>query len=95
MTARDLTPTERAIRRLVAEHLPGMESHRITAYADKIHLATPLNQLGLSDGYFAAATISIERTYGFDLPDELWERCKCVADIVVLVEHYAQAEAAA
>lgn len=42
MTARDLTPTEMAIRVIVAEHLPGMEPHRITSYAEKIHLKTPL-----------------------------------------------------
>lgn len=94
MTARDLTPTERAIRVIVAEHLPGMEPHRITSYAEKIHLKTPLNQIGLTDGYFAAATISIERTYGFEATDDAWEACKSTADLVALVLEHQEAEAA-
>lgn len=92
--SRDLTPTERAVRVLVAQHLPGMDPERATSYADKIHLATPLTHIGLTDGYFAAATVTIERTFGFDLPDDLWEEVRCVADIVALVEHYAPREVA-
>lgn len=90
----DLTPTQRAIRVIVAEHLPGMEPHRIASYAEKIHLKTPLNQIGLTDGYFAAATISIERTYGFEATDDAWERCKTAGDLAALVDEHLQAEAA-
>ncbi len=94
MTARDLTPTEKAVRVLVAQHLPDMEPHRITAYADKIHLKTPLVDLGLADGFFAAATVSIERTYGFEADDETWEGCKTAADLVAVVERHSTAVAA-
>lgn len=91
---RDLTPTECAVRVLVAQHLPGMDPERATSYAAKIHVRSPLPDVGLTDGFFAAATITIERTYGFEADDDAWEACKCVADLAALVERHAQAEAA-
>lgn len=94
MTARDLTPVERAIRVIVAQHLPSVEPDRAAAYAEKIHLAEPLHRIGLTDGAYVAATLAIERAYGFDLPDDVWESAKCVADIAQLVERHAQAVAA-
>jgi len=94
MTARDLTSTEHAIRVIVAQHLPGVEPERASSYAEKIHLAEPLHRIGLTDGAYVAATLAIERTYGFDLPDCEWEACKTTADLVALVERHTQAEAA-
>jgi hypothetical protein len=94
MTARDLTPTERAIRVIVAQHLPGMEPDRATTYAEKVHMKEPLHRVGLTDGYFAAATVSIERAYGFEADDDAWEACKTAGDLVALVERHTQAEAA-
>lgn len=95
MTARDLTPVQIALRVIVAQHLPGVDPERATSYADNIHLKTPLTHLGLSDGAFVQATLAIERTYGFDAPDELWEQAKTVADLAEIVTRYAKAEAAA
>jgi hypothetical protein len=95
MTAHDLTPTERAVRIIVAQHLPGVGPDRATSYAERIHLKTPLTHLGLSDGYFAAATVSIERAYGFEATDDAWEACKSIADLVALVLEHQEAEAAA
>lgn len=94
MTARELSPTERAVRIIVAQHLPGLDPERATSYADRIHLATPLTHLGLTDGAYVAATLAIERAYGFDLPDDIWEGAKSVADLCALVEHYAPKELA-
>lgn len=91
----DLTPTERAVRIIVSQHLPGVGPDRATSYAERIHLKTPLTHLGLSDGAFVAATIALEQTYGFDLPDDLWESVKTVGDMAELVARYAKAEAAA
>lgn len=91
----DLTPTQRAIRILVAQHLPTIDQTRATSYADRIHVNTPLSHIGLTDGAYVAATLAIEAAYGFDLPDELWEGAKTVADIAALVDRYASAEAAA
>jgi hypothetical protein len=95
MSAPDLTPIQRAVRIIVAQHLPNVPADRATSYADKIHLAAPLMSLGLTDGAFVAATISIEATYGFDLPDSEWEQVKTVGDMAKLVERYAAAEVAA
>lgn len=90
----DLTPTQRAIRVIVAQHLPGVPVERASSYADRIHINEPLHRIGLTDGAYVAATLAIEAAYGFDLPDELWEQCKSVADIAALVDRYASAEAA-
>ena len=91
----ELTPTQRAVRILVAQHLPGVPTDRATSYADRIHVNTPLSHIGLTDGAYVAATLAIERTYGFDLPDELWEQCKSVSDLAALVDRYAVEGAAA
>ncbi|MDR7232789.1 hypothetical protein J2X45_003899 [Caulobacter sp. BE264] len=91
----ELTATQRAIRIIVAQHLPGVPTDRATSYADRIHVNTPLSHIGLTDGAYVAATLAIEAAYGFDLPDELWEGAKTVADIAALVDRYASAEAAA
>lgn len=91
----DLTPVQRAIRVIVAQHLRGVAPERASSYADKIHINTPLQQLGLTDGAYVAATLAIEAAYGFDLPDCEWEAVKTVADIAALVDRYAKAEAAA
>lgn len=90
----DLTPVEIALRVIVAQHLPGVDPERATSYAERIHLKTPLTHLGLSDGAFVAATLAIEATYGFDLPDELWEACKTVSDMAALVEQHSTPAAA-
>ena len=93
--SRDLTPTEAAIRMIVAQHLPGVPAERASSYAERIHMSEPLHRIGLTDGAYVAATLAIERTYGFDLPDELWEGAKCCADLAKIVDEHAKAEAAA
>ncbi len=90
----DLTSTQRAIRVLVAQHLPGCPPERYASYAEKIHVHAPLTHIGLTDGAYVAATLAIEAAYGFDLPDEEWEAVKTVAEIAALVDRYASAEAA-
>lgn len=85
----DLTPTMKAVRILVAQHLPGVPTDRATSYADRVHVNTPLSHIGLTDGAYVAATLAIEAAYGFDLPDAEWEACKTVADIAALVDRYA------
>lgn len=91
----DLTPVQRAIRVIVAQHLPGVPVERASSYADRIHVNTPLSHIGLTDGAYVAATLAIEAAYGFDLPDEEWEAVKTVGEIAALVDRYASAEAAA
>ena len=91
----ELTPIQRAVQIIVARHLLNVPADRATSYADHIHMKTPLVLLGLTDGVFVAATISLEATYGFDLPDSEWEQVKTVGDMAELVARYAKAEVAA
>ena len=91
----ELTPTQRAIRVIVAQHLRGVPVERATAYAEKIHINTPLTHLGLTGGTYVAATLAIEAAYGFDLPDELWESAKTCADLATIVDRHIGAEVAA
>jgi hypothetical protein len=88
----DLSPTERAVRVIVAQHLPGIPAERASSYAERIHITEPLQRIGLTDGAFVAATLAIEATYGFDLPDEEWEAAKTPADLAKIVDQYARAE---
>lgn len=90
----DLTATQRAIRVIVAQHLPSVDPARASSYADHIHVNTPFHQIGLTDGAYVAATLAIERTYGFDLPDELWESAKCCADLAAIVDQHVAKVAA-
>jgi len=90
----DLTPTQKAIRVIVAQHLPFVEAERASSYAERIHMAEPLHRIGLTDGAFWAATIAIERAYGFEASDDAWERCKTPADLAALVDQHVSAEAA-
>lgn len=91
----ELSPTERAIRVIVAQHVAGKPPETAPQRAAAFKPRDVLADLGVTDGAFAAMTVNLERTFGFDLPDDLWEQAKTVADVVALVEHYATRELAA
>lgn len=90
----DLTPTERAIRVLVAQHLPRIDQTRASSYADQIHMAEPLAAMGISDVHMIHLGIAVEKAFGLVASDDDIERCKTAGDLVRLVERHAQAEAA-
>lgn len=90
----DLTATQRAIRVIVAQHIPGSNVETATERAEDIRMSDRLNRIGLTDGAFVAACLNIEATYGFDLPDEAWEAAKTPADLAALVDQHVSAEAA-
>lgn len=94
MTARDLTPTQKAVRVLVAQHVIGKSPETAPERAESFKPYDTLADIHVTDGAFAALTVNLEATFGFDLPDDIWEGCKCVADVVALVEHYAPREVA-
>lgn len=94
MTARDLTPTERALRVIVAQHLPGVPAERASSYADRIHLNEPLTAMGLCDVTRIHLGIAVEKAFGFEASDDDVEGCKTTSDFARLVERHTQAEAA-
>jgi hypothetical protein len=94
VTARDLTPTERALRVIVAQHLPGLDPARASSYADRIHLNEPLTAMGLCDVTRIHLGIAVEKAFGFEASDDDVEGCKCVADLAKLVERHTRVEAA-
>lgn len=94
MTARDLSPTQKAVRVLVAQHLPGVPADLVTAYAEHIHIDTPFGQFGLSDVDHIHLVIAVEKLFGFEMTDEQAEGAKNVRQLAALVERHAKAEAA-
>lgn len=100
MTARDLTSTERAVRVLVAQHLPRIDPERATSYADNIHIDTRLHRLGdpwlakIDDGGRCALYVAIERTFGFVAEDGAWDDCDTVRQLAALVDQHVVGVAA-
>lgn len=90
----DLTPTQRDIRVIVAQRLPGVPADLCAAYAEHIHPATPFGQLGLADVDFYGVISDVEKVYAIRLCDDDAERAKTVAALARIVDEHLQAEAA-
>lgn len=92
--SRDLSPVEKSVRVIVAQHLPDIDQTRLTSYAEKIHLAEPLAAMGLCDVTRIHLGVAVEKAFGFVASDDDVEACKTTADLARLVERHTQAEAA-